>query len=224
MHFCPSQWLPRKKPLFPWVREWGLVLETQGQKLSLRQPLTQEAIISINNSAICTELWGKLTRVPEASGPPPDASSYKKIHKGSYAFIQTMTGKRRHASRLIKLDWREQEGRGRQRSEKHYKCRSFYSMLTTWIWTIHLTPVSISLKHEGLYFPSSYITVGREETNFKYNTITGKRQNFFRNCKTLYCICRLHVIFLCPSYACMRALTQRPHFKINTKPRETKLT
>lgn len=198
------------------------MLETQGQKLSLRQPLTQEAIISINNSAICTELWGKLTRVPEASGPPPDASSYKKIHKGSYAFIRTITGKRRRASRLIKLDWREPEGRGRRWSEKHYGCRSFYSMLTTWIWTIHLTPVSVSLKHEELCFPSSHITVGREVTHFKYHTITGKKQNFYRNCKILY----LHLQTSCyfsVSLVCMQALTQRPHFTINTKPQETKL-
>lgn len=53
----------------------------------------------------------------------------------------------------------------------------------------------MSLKQEWLCFPSSYFTVGREVTHLKFNTITGKRQSFYKNLKVLYLYFAGHMVF-----------------------------
>ena len=84
MHFCPTQWLPHKQPVFSKVGEVlqeDLGPETQGQKLFSWLTFVQEAPVSISDPAFCTEPWGKATSAPAVSGRPPDAFSDKKPTK-----------------------------------------------------------------------------------------------------------------------------------------------
>ena len=126
MHFCPTQWLPHKQPVFSKVGEVlqeDLGPETQGQKLSSRLTFVQEAPVSISDPAICTEPWGKPTGAPAASGWSPDAFSDKKPTKS--AVCPSVVRKRSHTARAVRLDWCEADRRDKVMKGKRVQIQGF---------------------------------------------------------------------------------------------------